>query len=68
VIASKGVLLLKDLVFKDILLELGKGALEDYVKDFFKDCIKGGIDSTKPRVLKKAFSSLCSLCLRGLLL
>ncbi len=24
--------LLKDLVFKDILLELGKGALEDYVK------------------------------------
>ncbi|NEQ69958.1 MAG: NACHT domain-containing protein [Symploca sp. SIO2D2] len=49
-----GVLLLKDLVFKDILLELGKGALEDYVKDFFKDCIKGGIESAKPRVLQKA--------------
>jgi len=49
-----GVLLLKDLVFKDVLLELGKGALEDYVKDFFKDCIKGGIESAKPRVLQKA--------------
>ncbi|NEQ67679.1 MAG: NACHT domain-containing protein, partial [Symploca sp. SIO2D2] len=49
-----GVFLLKDLVFKDVLLELGKEALEDYVKDFFKDCIKGGIESAKPRVLQKA--------------
>ena len=49
-----GVSLLKDLVFKDVLLQLGKGALEDYVKDFFKDCIKGGVESAKPTVLKKA--------------
>ncbi|NES00011.1 MAG: NACHT domain-containing protein, partial [Symploca sp. SIO1B1] len=49
-----GVSLLKDLLFKDILLELGKGALEDYVKDFFKDCIKGGVESAKAGVLKKS--------------
>jgi len=49
-----GVFLLKDLVFKDVLLELGKGALEDYVKDFFKGCITGGIESAKAGVLKKA--------------
>ncbi|NES22877.1 MAG: NACHT domain-containing protein, partial [Symploca sp. SIO3E6] len=48
-----GVSLLKDLVFKDVLLELGKGALEDYVKDFFKDCIKGGVESAQAGVLKK---------------
>ncbi len=49
-----GVSLLKDLVFKEVLLKLGKGALEDYVKDFFKDCIKGGVESAKAGVLKKA--------------
>jgi hypothetical protein len=49
-----GVLVLKDLVFKEVLLKLGKEALEDYVKDFFKDCIKAGVASAKPDVLKKA--------------
>lgn len=49
-----GVSLLKDLVFKEVLLKLGKGALEDYVKDFFKDAIKGGVESAKAGVLKKA--------------
>ncbi|NET56719.1 MAG: NACHT domain-containing protein [Symploca sp. SIO2E6] len=49
-----GVALLKDLVFKDVLLELGKGALEDYVKDFFKDCIKGVETCHGTSLLKKA--------------
>ena len=41
-------------VFKEVLLKLGKEALEDYVKDFFKDCIKAGVASAQPDVLKKA--------------
>ena len=28
------------LLVSPILTELGKAALDDYVKDFFKDCIK----------------------------
>ncbi|MBD2316566.1 hypothetical protein [Phormidium tenue] len=35
-------------------LKLGQSAAEDYVKDFFKDCLKEGITSTKPEVTKKA--------------
>ncbi|MEQ8465797.1 NACHT domain-containing protein [Coleofasciculus sp. E1-EBD-02] len=49
-----GVSILNDLLLKDILLKLGKEALEDYVKDFFKDCIKTGVQSAQPDVLKKA--------------
>jgi predicted NACHT family NTPase len=49
-----GVVILKDLVFKEVLLKIGKQALEDYVKDFFKDCIKQGVASAKPEALKKA--------------
>ncbi|MFP4122880.1 MAG: NACHT domain-containing protein, partial [Coleofasciculus sp.] len=49
-----GVSILKDLLLKDILLKLGREALEDYVKDFFKDCIKTGVQSAQPDVLKKA--------------
>ncbi|MFW5666471.1 MAG: NTPase, partial [Coleofasciculus sp.] len=49
-----GVSILKDLLLKDILLKLGREALEDYVKDFFKDCIKAGVQSAQPDVLKKA--------------
>jgi len=59
-----GISLLNDLVFKDILLELGKGALEDYVKDFFKDCIKAGVTSAKPQVLKKALGESLQQFLR----
>jgi len=59
-----GVSLLKDLVFKDVLLKLGKGALEDYVKDFFKDCIKGGVESAQPSVLKKALVEACQQFLK----
>ena len=49
-----GVSILKDLLLKDILLKLGKEALEDYVKDFFKDSIKAGVQSAQPDILKKA--------------
>ena len=49
-----GVSILKDLVLKEILLKLGKEALEDYVKDFFKGCIKEGVQLAQPDVLKKA--------------
>ncbi|NET60961.1 MAG: hypothetical protein F6K47_33960 [Symploca sp. SIO2E6] len=49
-----GVYLFKELVLKEVLLELGKGALEDYVKDFFKDCIKVGVTSAEPKVWQKA--------------
>jgi len=53
-VTAFGISLLKDLVFQKVLLKLGKGALEDYVKDFFKDCLKGGVESAQPSVLKKA--------------
>jgi len=59
-----GVLILKDLVFKEVLLKLGKEALEDYVKDFFKDCIKEGVQSAKADVLKKALGEALQQFLR----
>ena len=37
----------------DQVLNLGKAALEDYVKDFFKDCIKSGIARANAETLKK---------------
>ena len=39
------------------VVKLGQVAAEDYVKDFFKDCLKGGIASTKPEVTKKAVAT-----------
>jgi hypothetical protein len=35
-------------------LKLGQAAAEDYVKDFFKGCLKEGITAAKPEVTKKA--------------
>ncbi|HEY9631564.1 MAG TPA: HEAT repeat domain-containing protein [Coleofasciculaceae cyanobacterium] len=35
------------------VLNLGKSALEDYVKDFFKDCVKSGVALANAEVLKK---------------
>ena len=35
------------------VLNLGKSALEDYVKDFFKDCIKSGVTLSNAETLKK---------------
>ena len=34
------------------VLSLGKGALEEYVKDFFKDCIRSGVVLAKAETLK----------------
>lgn len=35
------------------VLNLGKAALEDYIKDFFKDCIQSGVTRANAEVLKK---------------
>jgi len=35
------------------VLNLGKAALEDYVKDFFKDCVKSGVAQANAETLKK---------------
>ncbi|MBW4693231.1 MAG: NACHT domain-containing protein [Lyngbya sp. HA4199-MV5] len=35
-------------------LKLGQTAAEDYVKDFFKGCLKEGVAAAKPEVAKKA--------------
>jgi hypothetical protein len=35
-------------------LKLGQAAAEDYVKDFFKDCLKGTVSLANPAVTKKA--------------
>ena len=35
-------------------LKLGQPAAEDYVKDFFKGCLKEGVAAAKPEVAKKA--------------
>ena len=40
-------------VFEQVL-KLGQAAAEDYVKDFFKGCLQGGITAAKPEVTKKA--------------
>ena len=36
------------------VLKLGQTAAEDYVKDFFKGCLKEGVAAAKPEVAKKA--------------
>jgi hypothetical protein len=38
-------------------LKLSQAAAEDYVKDFFKDCLKEGLALGKPEVTKKAVAS-----------
>ena len=35
------------------VLDLGKGALEDYVQDFFKDCIHSGVALAQVKTLKR---------------
>lgn len=40
-------------IFEQVL-KLGQTAAEDYVKDFFKGCLKEGITAAKPEVTKKA--------------
>ncbi len=41
--------------FKKVLLKLAQGALEDYVKDFFKESIKSLVDLAKEKPVKQAF-------------
>jgi hypothetical protein len=41
----------------DQVLKLGQAAGQDYVKDFFKGCLKEGITSAQPEVAKKAVAS-----------
>jgi chaperonin GroEL (HSP60 family) len=38
-------------------LKLTQAAAEDYVKDFFKDCLKGSVALANPSVTKKAVGS-----------
>jgi hypothetical protein len=40
-------------IFEQVL-KLGQTAAEDYVKDFFKGCLKDGMVAAKPEVAKKA--------------
>jgi predicted NACHT family NTPase len=42
------------LVVKEVLAPLVKGALEDYTKDFFKECIKDFTKILEPKPLQKA--------------
>lgn len=48
-----GVTELGKAIFEQVL-KLGQAAAEDYVKDFFKDCLKAGLVVAKPEVTKKA--------------
>jgi hypothetical protein len=50
-VAATGVELGK-LVLEQVL-NLGKAALEDYVKDFFKDCVQSGVARANAETLKK---------------
>jgi GTPase SAR1 family protein len=43
-------------VFEQVL-KLGQAAAEDYVKDFFKGCVKEGMTAAKPEVAKKAVAA-----------
>ncbi|AFY36696.1 putative signal transduction protein with Nacht domain [[Leptolyngbya] sp. PCC 7376] len=42
-------------IARPILEELAKGALEEYVTDFFKDCLGDLVEGLKPDDLKKAY-------------
>jgi hypothetical protein len=52
-LAAWGVSELGGFLLKDVFAPLVKGALEDYTKDFFKDCISDFSDIAKPEPLKK---------------
>jgi energy-coupling factor transporter ATP-binding protein EcfA2 len=45
-------------------LKLAQGALEDYVKDFFKDCIKNGVALAKPSALKQPVQEAIGLFIK----
>ena len=49
------------------VLNLGKDALEDYVKDFFKDCIQTGVVRANSETLKKPMAEAIGFFLRRFL-
>ncbi|WP_264324172.1 NACHT domain-containing protein, partial [Romeriopsis navalis] len=55
-LATIGVAGVAQLIFQQVL-KLGTGAAEDYVKDFFKGCLKGDLAVANPDVTKKAAAS-----------
>ncbi|MEQ8995993.1 MAG: HEAT repeat domain-containing protein, partial [Coleofasciculus sp. B1-GNL1-01] len=53
-LSSVGTLIVKNLELKQIWLKLQQEKLEEYVSDFFKDCIPEGVLLASPNVLKNA--------------
>lgn len=51
------------LAFKAVLEKLAQEALEDYVKDFFKGCIKDVVDLAQVKSLKIAYGQANKLFL-----
>ena len=49
------------------VLNLGKDALEDYVKDFFKDCIQTGVVRANSEKLKKPMAEAIGFFIRRFL-
>ncbi|MFM9048235.1 MAG: NACHT domain-containing protein, partial [Cyanobium sp.] len=48
-------------LFLDQLQDLGKSAMEDYVKDFFKDSIKAGVSKANAAILKQPMTEAIGL-------
>ncbi|MEQ8751980.1 MAG: HEAT repeat domain-containing protein [Coleofasciculus sp. G1-WW12-02] len=53
-LSSVGALIVKNLELKQIWLKLQQEKLEEYVNDFFKDCLSKGVLLASPDVLKKS--------------
>jgi hypothetical protein len=53
-LSSVGTLIVKNLELKQIWLKLQQEKLEEYVNDFFKDCLSKGVLLASPDVLKKS--------------
>jgi predicted NACHT family NTPase len=53
-LSSVGALIVKNLELKQIWLKLQQENLEEYVNDFFQDCLSEGVVLASPHILKKA--------------
>jgi hypothetical protein len=53
-LSSVGALIVKNLELKQIWLKLQQENLEEYVNDFFQDCIREGVVLASPHILKNA--------------
>ncbi|NJO79957.1 MAG: NACHT domain-containing protein [Cyanobacteria bacterium RM1_2_2] len=51
----------------DQVLNLGKAALEDYVKDFFKDCLQTGVAQAKADTLKQPMAEAVGFLIKRLI-